>query len=60
MSMPMYLAGNTQNILQIQHKHVKNLNWWEAADQMAIYKRGQRTETQDYCVTNPVSDQGRN
>ena len=32
---------------------VKNPNWWEAADQLAIYKRGRGDETRD-CLTLSV------
>ena len=44
---------------QIQHKLVKNANWWEA-DQLAIYKRGQGIEARDFRVTNPVGGRGGN
>ena len=27
--------------------YIKNPNWWEAADQLAIYKRGRGDETRD-------------
>ena len=33
-------------------------NWWEAADQLAINKRGQGIETRDYRVTNPIGGLG--
>ena len=34
-----------KQVLQVQHELVKNPNWWEAADQLAIYNRGRRIET---------------
>ena len=46
--------------MQNQNKLVKNSNWWEAADQLAIYKPGPGIETRNYRVTNPVGVQGGN
>ena len=37
-------------MFQIEYKLVKNPNWWEAADQLGIYKRGQGIESRDYLV----------
>ena len=49
-----------KTVFQIGHKLVKNPSWWEAADQLAIYKCGQGIETRDSLVTNPVNGQGGN
>ena len=48
---------NTETNVSIKHKPVKNTNWWEAADQLAIYNHGREVETLNYCVTSPVGGQ---
>ena len=48
-------ANTEKKVFEIQHKLAKNPNWWETADQLAIYKRGRGIETRDYRVINPAS-----
>ena len=50
--MPIRGAVNKEQTVKIGHKVVKNPNWWEAADQLAIYKRGRGVETRDCRVIN--------
>ena len=42
------LSKQMKQIIQIKHNRVKNPNWQEA-NQLAIYKFGRGTWTQDYC-----------
>ena len=41
-----------KEVWQLEHKLVKNPNWWEA-DQLVIYRRDGGIETRDYRVINP-------
>ena len=47
-------AINYQINIQIKHNWVKNPNW-PKANQLTIYKRGWKFETQIFCETNPAS-----
>jgi len=47
-----------KQIIQIEHNIIKNPNWPEA-NQLAIYKSGQRIWSRGHCETNPASGKSR-